>query len=227
MSRFARLWSTISRSNSRSYLVRSPRVRRQPTLECLEGRALMSTVPIAVTSLADSGAGTLRSAIVQANSGSKANTYAISFNVKGQISLNSVLPTLTGNVSIAGPGVDQYGSEQVIVDASAVGTANSYVFTVGAGANATISGIEIQGNYSSDTPVGGVNNFGFVELDSDQLILCSGWNGGAISNEYGGIAVVSGCAVDGNAGAYGGAIYNDGAMAIDSYNQAPIPLYED
>lgn len=59
----------------------------QPTLECLEGRTMLSTVPLIVSSLADSGGGSLRAEIGQANAGPATNQYLIRFAVKGTVDL--------------------------------------------------------------------------------------------------------------------------------------------
>jgi hypothetical protein len=85
MSRFepiVRSWSAISRSLP----ARRPHARRRFTLERLEERAMLSTIPVAtnltVSSLADSGVGTLRAAIMQADTGT-GNQYVIAIGVRG------------------------------------------------------------------------------------------------------------------------------------------------
>ena len=57
-----------------------------------------------VTTLADSGAGSLREAIITANAHAAANTIVFAKGVTGTIALQSALPTLTGSLSIEGPG---------------------------------------------------------------------------------------------------------------------------
>src|SRR5271157_613857 len=68
-----RSWSAISRSLPQFAPARCPHARRRPMLECLEDRAMLSTIPVAtnltVSSLDDSGVGTLRAAINQADTG--------------------------------------------------------------------------------------------------------------------------------------------------------------
>src|SRR5437868_2756960 len=57
-----------------------------------------------VTNLGDSGPGTLRQAILDANA---AGGGAISFsNVTGAVTLLSPLPDFTANISVTGPGTD-------------------------------------------------------------------------------------------------------------------------
>ncbi|WP_254508470.1 beta strand repeat-containing protein [Anatilimnocola floriformis] len=67
-------------------------------IEQLEGRAVMSG--FSVINLNDAGAGSLRQAIIDANSAQGADT--ISFNVAGTIQLKSALPIVTGEVDING-----------------------------------------------------------------------------------------------------------------------------
>src|SRR5256885_52595 len=84
--------------------------RRQPVqfspsflLDALEGRTLLSTYT--VTTTADSGAGSLRQAINDANASADPSNL-ITFNLAGggmhTISVNSALPAVTGTVTIDG-----------------------------------------------------------------------------------------------------------------------------
>jgi hypothetical protein len=68
--------------------------------ERLEDRTVASTVSLVVRSLADSGTGTLRSAITTADAGSAADTYLIRFKVTGTITLESALPDLSNRIRI-------------------------------------------------------------------------------------------------------------------------------
>jgi len=115
----------------------------QPTLECLEGRTLLSPVPLIVTSLADSGAGTLRAEIGQANAGPATNQYVITFAVRGTIDLLSALPALNNNIAINGPGAKKLRVQR---DSSDV---DFSVFTVGSYKSVTISGMTIAGGNAS------------------------------------------------------------------------------
>ncbi len=74
--------------------VRSTSARRRSrvlTLELLEGRVVPST--ITVTSLADSGPGTLRAAITQADQDTTPDTITFDPSVTGTISLPAPCPT--------------------------------------------------------------------------------------------------------------------------------------
>ncbi|MGO8949904.1 MAG: hypothetical protein ACLQUY_20060 [Ktedonobacterales bacterium] len=82
----------------------------RPSLESLEGRALLSTVHLLVDTLSDDPSGpvagqtTLRDAITAADAGNAADKYVIKFAVDGTIALQAPLPDLSGNISIKGPG---------------------------------------------------------------------------------------------------------------------------
>jgi parallel beta-helix repeat protein len=79
--------------------------RPTAAIETLEDRTLLSA--LTVSSLNDSGAGSLRQAILDANAGKGADT--INFTVSGTIVLNSALPNVTDTVNIdgtTGPGFE-------------------------------------------------------------------------------------------------------------------------
>ena len=85
-----------------------------PAVELLETRSLMSTVT--VTSLADSGAGSLRSAVGTAASG---DTIALG-GLNGTITLQSTLDLSGKNLTLLGP-----GRGQLTINASGIGRAMS------------------------------------------------------------------------------------------------------
>jgi hypothetical protein len=94
-----------ARSGRAGGRIRRSRIRRASlnAVERLEDRRLLSTYT--VDSLGDSGDGTLRWAITQANQNPGDDT--IDFAVTGTITLESTLPTLsdtTGITDISGPG---------------------------------------------------------------------------------------------------------------------------
>src|SRR5262245_49780328 len=76
--------------------------RLRPVLEALEDRPAPAT--FVVTTLADSGFGSLRAAIHNANSPANPGADEITFSVGGTITLGSELPVIGGNLELIGPG---------------------------------------------------------------------------------------------------------------------------
>jgi hypothetical protein len=101
----------------------------------LEARCLLST--FAVVNTDDSGDGSFRWAVDQANS--NAGPDAIAFGVTGTIGLNSALPALQGDLTIQGP-----GAEQLTVERDGSGPAFR-IFTIPAGVTANVSGLTVRG----------------------------------------------------------------------------------
>ena len=100
-----------------THQARPPRRGRRPILEMMEGRQLLST--LTVTNADDSGPGSLRAAIIQANADGTTNSAGdtINFNISGNttISLASSLPTITEPVTIDGTSQPGYGGQPVVV----------------------------------------------------------------------------------------------------------------
>jgi parallel beta-helix repeat protein len=128
-----------------------------PGFEPLEPRALLAT--FSVTSLADAGAGSLRSAILQANAAPGVDE--IDFSVAGTISLRSALPGITGPVTIDGRSAPGFVTAPVVTLNAAgrpglrflPGSDNSVLASLavvraaGAGVTLDASGITLVGNY--------------------------------------------------------------------------------
>jgi len=180
---------------------RDKRVR--PTLTLLEERALLSTLNLTVTTLADdpvtpiSEQTTLRDAITQANA-STGNQEIINFGpgLQGTIDLTSTLPTLNNNISIQGPGA----SYLTVQRDSGAGTFS--VFTVDSGQTVSLSGMTIAGGNAttimglgdSSGQGGGINNAGTLTVN-DSTFTGNSANGGANSG--------------------GGGIYNSGTLMVN------------
>src|SRR5271165_4597836 len=151
-----RRWSAVLRSRSEFAPGRPPSVSRRLTLESLESRVVPST--ILVTSLLDSGPGSLRTAIIKANrdpshSGSHTHSDTITFarSVRGTIHLKSALPVLLNHTLICGP-----GPSLLTVAGDAYAPTEFRIFTVGTGATIAITGLTITGGAG---PAGaGINN---------------------------------------------------------------------
>ena len=90
-----------------------------------------STVTVMNTD--DSGAGSLRAAIEQANVDAAQDTIDFAPSVNGTISLSTALPDLSAGMSIVGPGP------------SALTLKSFSIFTVSSGDQVTISGLTITG----------------------------------------------------------------------------------
>ena len=148
-----------SRNDRRSGASTRRRGRRPgvgPGFEPLEPRALLAT--FSVTSLADAGAGSLRSAILQANAAPGADE--IDFSVAGTISLRSALPGITGPVTIDGRSAPGFVTAPVVTLNAAgrpglrflPGSDNSVLSSLavvraaGAGVTLDASGITLAGN---------------------------------------------------------------------------------
>jgi hypothetical protein len=132
------------------------RRRRSPRLESLEGRLVLSS--LTVTSAADSGPGTLRAVIAQAQAG---DTITFSSRLDGQtISLTGGELAIDENMTIEGPGAG-------LIDVDAGG--KNRVFDISsASATVTISGLTISGGNSEDGG-GIVDQGGTLTLTGDAL----------------------------------------------------------
>ena len=80
------------------------RARRALDLIASKGASLLSHVTIDVTSLGDSGPGTLRAAIIEADGGLATDNYRIDFKVTGTIDLETALPDLANTTRYRWPG---------------------------------------------------------------------------------------------------------------------------
>jgi hypothetical protein len=189
----------------RSALTSRSRVTHRPRLEALEGRWLPSQIDLNVTSLADSGPGTLRAAILSADAGSHSDKFTINFSGTGTINLQSPLPDLNHSIAIEGPGA----SSLTIQPATGVLFASAIV-TVDPGQTAALSGLTV----ANGNEGGIVNNDGTLTLANCTVAnnvssnILDGWTGGAGIFNYQGTLTVSGCTVSGNSSRYGGGINN-------------------
>ncbi len=202
------------------------RVRRaasQCTIEILEDRRVPAT--IRVTSLLDSGAGTLRAAIERADRAPKGVTITFARSVTGTIELTSALPVLSANLAIFGPGP----SMLTVARSSVPGTPAFGIFTVASGAKVAIFGLTITGG--SAAVGGGIDNAGSLSLvnatisGNSAAVIGSAYvsSGGGIRNT--GTLSVADCLVSGNSvtssidrrtgeNGGGGGIWNSGTLSI-------------
>jgi hypothetical protein len=178
-------------------------------LECLEARCVPAgggTGLFPVTSLLDSGVGTLRAAITSANASSD-STNDIDITVTGTIQLESALPTITGsNVTILGP-----GSSNLAVYRDPTQGAFG-IFTIGA-TTADITGIGIVGGFVANG--GGVQNNGNLTLQNDYIGSNEAISsGGGVYNATGATLAVNNCSLAFNSAVFGGGIYNASNLQV-------------
>ncbi len=174
---------------------RTPTYVRQPSgfrpwLETLESRRLLST--LTVSSVSDSGSGSLRAEIAAAQSGDTI-VFAASLNGK-TITLTSGELDLTKNLTIQGPGASQL---TISGNNTTLTTHASRVFEVAQNTTVTLSGMTI-------------NDHG-VSLKSWSVAVKYG---GGILN-HGTLTITGSTLTDNHTyGGDGGAIFSDGTLTI-------------
>jgi hypothetical protein len=183
---------------------RSGRRRRAWGFEPLEGRVVPSTITVMNTH--DSGPGSLRAAITQADMDTSQDTIDFAPAVTGTITLLSALPDLTGNTIVSGPGA----SVLTVARSAAQVTPDFRIFTVDTGAEVTISGLTISGGHEFFIAGGGIKNAGTLTLTDCTLSGNSSFLvGGGIDNS--GTLTLTDATLSGNSGrGGGGGIANDG-----------------
>ncbi|SIO62425.1 hypothetical protein SAMN05444166_7043 [Singulisphaera sp. GP187] len=174
-------------------------------LERLEGRVVPAT--ILVTSLADAGPGTLRAAITQANIDSAADTVTFDSTVRGTITLARLLPTLSSDIEIEGPGP----SALTIAGQS---TPGFQIFNVEPGVVATISGLTI--TRGSAPYGGGIFNGGTLSVVNATINGNQGAEGGGGIANSGTMTIVNSTISGNETNLFdgGGGIFNGGTMTI-------------
>jgi CSLREA domain-containing protein len=161
---------------------------------------------------ADDGQCTLREAIVAANTDTASGAVAgecaagnggdmVDLNgITGTITLTSPLPSITSDIIFSGPG----SSHLTVWRDSLSGTYR--IFTVDAGATATISGLTISNGSVMDGVGGGIYDAGTLTLVNSTVISNEARLGGGIGNF--GMLTLAGSTVAGNDADDGGGIYN-------------------
>ena len=144
----------VKSERGRRWGIKTNKCRRlRPGVMALEDRALLSMLTVSNTD--DSGSGSLRAAITQANTDGGGDTIVFSslFNAPQTIALVSGEVELTGSATttINGPGANVL---------SISGGGGLYrVFEIGAGAKAAMSGLTITGGFADYGGSRAVNNF--------------------------------------------------------------------
>jgi hypothetical protein len=189
---------------------------------CLIERLESRTVPSSLTvqNLDDSGVGSFRAAIEQANLDQAQDTITFASGLSGKISLSSALPDVAANLIIAGPGAS------VLAIASSVPFPGTFrILDISPGASVVVSGLTISnggipgGDNINNGRGGGIYNAGKLALvDTTIRDNVADFSGGGIDNE-GTLTIVNsmvtnnGCGLSIGTGS-GGGIYNHGALTL-------------
>jgi len=166
---------------------------------------------ITVTSTSDSGAGTLRQAIIDNEAAGGGNT--INFSITGTITLTSDRLLITKDVTITGP-----GARLLTVQRSTAGSTPDFgIFRTGThtGAiNVSISGLTITN--ASGAFEAALYNLGGATLNVSDCTI-TGNNitgfGGGVFNESGTVTL-SNCAITNNTASQGAGVDNQGTMTL-------------
>jgi CSLREA domain-containing protein len=181
---------------------------------------------ITVNNLADTTANdgecTLREAITSANTntasgaalgectaGSVTGSDVIDIGVTGTVNLTNVLPDLSSNLQIEGPGADQLTVRR--------DTGSDYrIFSVASGSVVSISGITITNGNVTTNNGGGILNFGTLTISDSTISANSARFGGGIANGQG-ILTITDSTISGNTAMFrGGGVRNaDGLSVIE------------
>lgn len=157
---------------------------------------------LTVTSLADSGPGSLRDAITAANA-SAGIADTINFGVSGTITLASRLPDIDDDVTIDGK-----GKSITVCGNNAV-----QVLFVSAGKTLKLAEVTIaNGHCASPCSGGAILNVGTLKVSSSTFSGNSALLGGAIHNF--GTLEVTGSTFSGNSARVGGAIHNFDTLTV-------------
>jgi Ca2+-binding RTX toxin-like protein len=161
-----------------------------------------------VSNLNDSGAGSLRQAILDANAVAGADQVTFQSTLSGQITLAGQLPNITDPLNILGPGADKL---------TVSGNNNSrifYLYPTVHGTPVTISGLTLTaGKASGSDPVngrGGAIFSKYAKLTVDRVVISNSSSasnalGGGIENANGDLTVRS-STITGNSAVVGGGI---------------------
>jgi hypothetical protein len=194
-----------TRKRNAARLSRKPSSRRHLVLEGLEDRRLLTTYTVINT--ADTGPGSLRDAVAQANANVGADDIVFSslFNTPQTITLTSGQLSLTdaSTTTITGPGASLL---------TVSGNNASGVFSVGTGDFASLSGLTVTGG--SAVTGGGVNNLGNTTLTNCTFTgNTASTNGGGVFSS--GTVTLTGCTFTSNtATTNGGGAFSSGTATL-------------
>ncbi|MBD1912558.1 MULTISPECIES: Calx-beta domain-containing protein [unclassified Leptolyngbya] len=155
-----------------------------------------------VTNTNNSGAGSLRQAILAANTAASIANPTITFEgqgADGEINLGSALPAITRNMTIDGPGADNLTVRRS-------GTTEFRIFQLNNGITATLRGLTVSGGLLSNGNGGGIfNNGGNLTLEGMIISNNAASLGGGIYHSNGTLTLRNTTVSNNNATAVGGA----------------------
>ena len=163
------------------------------SVERLEDRALPST--FTVLDLADSGAGSLRQAVLDANANPGHDVIQFAPGLQGTIALTSGQLAITDDLEIDGPGADRLAVS---------GSDASRVFKINSSVPVTIDGLTITHGRAVGAG-GGILNAGALTISNAILS----------DNQVGG---VPGATLSAVVDAFGGGIFNSGTLTVSDSN---------
>lgn len=172
----------------------------------------VSALTYAVGNLNDSGPGSFRQALLDANAAG-GGTIGFDAGLTGTIVLTTALPDL-GNVEIEGPGA----SSLTIQRSTIASTPEFVIFNVPAGVTARLSGLSLSNGRSLGS--GGIRNAGTVTIENCNLFgntstgstFPARIDGAAVTNLEGGTMTVTNSNFSNNSG--GNAIWNAGTLHL-------------
>jgi len=174
-------------------------------------------VTYSVTNTLDSGLGSLRQAINDANA--TAGNDIINFNFATgpgpyKITLNSSLPNILAASSSGSLTITGLGATSLTIDAN---KNNFRIFSIDSGGNLSISGVTVTG--ANITGNGGAfNNSGILTISNSILSGNSGDSGGAIYSGNVSTLTVNNSTISGNLANNGGGIFNASTLTLTVNN---------